>query len=464
MRNPPHSEEDAHRYSSHGQTRRDDRELHEGVAPYAKGGFHPDSSDVPSRRPPADVPHCTIGPVEQSVHAIEHRTRRHRDEKLHRSARRSSSADATAVSQPRRGLERNASQKPSSQQTQFLEVELQTARRENSTKDDEIKLLKRDLYNAQTEDNHYRRKDAHSQELLDTQRRELQGARTFLNTTDLYSGGDIIEMLNTLNSEIFQAVAIITDATEGARPGGGRYRCSDDASAIEMVLGDEMRMLLQGNGTEGENIAIIQAALQTSLNIASEHICRLWSINGLLDTSLNAVYAQIRAQQDQVLVSGTWRSLTRAQTKRLAYQDQGVLGHIVERMKVILVVARRWPCGDSESSRQITSMIFEKVSTILTLLARLDEAMNERVTSTDMMLCVPGLGTSFDAQNMEDADGGESSSGTVLFVTEMGLMRVDKDPAGRDKVAVLLKPKVFLQESFIKQETPKVRAEVQRRK
>ncbi|KAF9026679.1 hypothetical protein BDP27DRAFT_1437440 [Rhodocollybia butyracea] len=106
MRNPPHSEEDAHRYSSHGQTRRDDRELHEGVAPYAKGGFHPDSSDVPSRRPPADVPHCTIGPVEQSVHAIEHRTRRHRDEKLHRSARRSSSADATAVSQPRRGLEK----------------------------------------------------------------------------------------------------------------------------------------------------------------------------------------------------------------------------------------------------------------------------------------------------------------------------------------------------------------------
>ncbi|KAF9068280.1 hypothetical protein BDP27DRAFT_1327384 [Rhodocollybia butyracea] len=450
MRNPPHSAGDSHHHSSHGHARRDDYESHEGTY-YARGSAHPDSSSV--RRPHRTI---GVGPVEQNVHTLEHRTGRHTDERPHRSSRRSSSVDATAASQPRRGLERNTSRKLLSQQTQSLEVELQRAQRENCTKDDEIGLLKRHLSNVQTENDHYRTKDAHNQQLLDTQRQELQGARAFLGTTDSYSGGDIIEMLSTLNSEIFQAAAVITDATERAHPGDGSYRHSGYAPAVEEIrktLGDEVGTLLQGDGIGGESIAIVQAALQTSLNINLKDICLCWSTDGLVGKALKDVYIQIRAQQDQVLVSGTWRSLTRAQSKRHVYHDQGLFGRVVERIKVIF-----------KSERQILSMVFEKVSTILELLARLDEAMNERVTSTDMMLYVPDLGTPFNAQIMEDADGGELSSGTVLFVSEMGLMRVDKDPAGRDKSTVLLKPRVFLQESFFKQETTKaVGSKVQRR-
>jgi alanyl-tRNA synthetase len=183
-----------------------------------------------------------------------------------------------------------------------LEEELQKARRENRTKDDEIEHLKRRLSSAQKEIDHYRTKDADSQELLDTQRQELQRARAFLNTTDSYSGGDIIEMLHTLNSEVFQAVAIIIDTIEETHPSDGGYCFADEGSAVEKIegaLGDEVRVLLQRNGVEGDDIAIVQAALQTILNIALEHVCRLWFNGPLVDQVLKDVYGQIRAQQGQ---------------------------------------------------------------------------------------------------------------------------------------------------------------------
>ncbi|KAF9068278.1 hypothetical protein BDP27DRAFT_1448477 [Rhodocollybia butyracea] len=464
MRNPSHSEGDSRHYSSHGNARIDDRELREGNPPCAEGSFHPKSSSVPAYRP---VRHYTTAPVEQNVHAIKPHTGHYTDEVSHGSSRRSLSAHATAASEslPRRDPERNTIRESSSQQIRLLEAELEKARRENHTKDNEIKLLKRHLSNAQTENNHYRRKDTHSQELLDTQRQELQGTRAFLNMFDSYSGGEIIEMLNTLNAEIFQAAAAITDMTERARRDGGSHRRSDDTSVVEVgrTLGDEVGELLQGIEIGGESVAIVQAALQTSLNIAANCICRSWSKEGSVGKALNDVYVQIRAQQDQALVSGIWKSLTRAQSKRHVYKDHGVLAQVVEGLQVILVVAKLWPCGGSESEGLISSMIFKKVTIILGLLARLDEAMNERITSTDMMLYVPALGLPFNAQIMEDESGGESSSGTVLLVAEMGLMRVDKDSLGGAKRTVLLKPKVFLRESFVKQETTKaVVSEVQR--
>ncbi|KAF9068281.1 hypothetical protein BDP27DRAFT_1448480 [Rhodocollybia butyracea] len=474
MHGPPHSEKDSRHYSSHGHMRRDDRELCEGSTHRAEGSFHPDSSfHVPVRHPHKDAHLRTIGPVEQNVHTIGSCIGHHTDEMWRRS---SHGSDATPASESlsRRGPERNATQEPSTQQIRLLEAELLNAQRENRTKDDEIERLKRRLSSAHKDIGHYRRKDAHNQELLDTQRQELQGTRAFLNMFDSYSGGDIIEMLNTLNAEIFQAAAAITDMTERARRDGGSHRRSDDASVVEVrrTLGDEVGVLLQRIEIGGESVAIVQAALQTSLNIAVKRICRSWSKEGSVGKALNDVYVQIRAQQDQALVSGIWKSLTRAQSKRHVYKDHGVLAQVVEGLQVILVVAKLWPCGGSESEGRINSMILEKVTTILGLLARLDEAMNEHVTSTDMMLYVPALGIPFNAQIMEDEDGGESSSGggesssgTVLLVAEMGLMRVDKDSAGPDKRTVLLKPKVLLQESFVKPEATKaVRAEVQRRK
>ncbi|KAF9068283.1 hypothetical protein BDP27DRAFT_1364175 [Rhodocollybia butyracea] len=505
MHSSIYSEEDSRHHSGHGHAQRDDRERN---TRWDEGSFHPDSSsDVPVSSPHADDCSDTVRPVEQNFHAIgpraghpSHTDERsyedgqspmayemtvsqsgrsaevslpgpvkqdlhavelspiahHTNERSHGNRPQFSSADAAELAPQSARPARNTTAEPPSQQMRSLEAELLTARRENRTKNDENERLKRRLSSAQKEIAYYRKKDAHSQELLETQRRELQGALAFLNTIDAYSGGDIIDMLNALNSEIFQGAAIITDSLDGARPGGGSYRRSDEASEVEEIrraLGDEVRVLLQEDGTEGENIAINQAALQTSLNIALEQICRRWSNNDSADQALNDVYVQIRAQQGQVLVPGTWRSLTRAQTKPLVYQNPGLLEHIVGQMKAILVVAEWWPYRDSESERQIASMARKKVSAILELLAKLDEAMNERVTSTDMMLYVPALGVPFDAQTMEDADGGESSSGTVLLVPEMGLKRVAKNSAGRDETTVLLKPKVYLRESLVKQKT-----------
>lgn len=82
--------------------------------------------------------------------------------------------------------------------------------------------------------------------------------------------------------------------------------------------------------------------------------------------------------------------------------------------------------------------------------------MAERITSTDMSLYLPSLEATFDARRMEDANGREqgqgddSSSEVVLFVSDLGLIKMDRDAQSKcTKTTWLLKPKVVLQASFI---------------
>ncbi|KAJ3920872.1 hypothetical protein F5877DRAFT_37128 [Lentinula edodes] len=331
-----------------------------------------------------------------------------------------------------------------------MEAQLGSVERYSRKQKIEIGELRKRLINEQAATAHYQTKDAHSRELLDARMKELQGARAFLNTSDMYSGADIVSMVKSLNGEIFQAAASITDTIVGFM--SSQVSLENDPWAVDIVsktLGEEVATLLQHNhAVLDEHMTLVQIALQAGLNQWSQYVLCLWAMPGEANDAINGAFAGIQMQQKQAVVYRTWRSLTKAQTKHTVYQNPGLHEHIAEIVKAILIVAGWWPSRSSEIVARIESTIRGRISAIVLLLEKLDIAMTQ-ITSMDLTLEMPTPGVHFDTRRMQDEDGKRSlTDETVLCTSEIGLMMKSVDIDGRSEEAILLKPKVVFRSAF----------------
>ncbi|KAJ3815433.1 hypothetical protein F5876DRAFT_72071 [Lentinula aff. lateritia] len=330
---------------------------------------------------------------------------------------------------------------------QKMEAQLGNAQHCLRKQENEIGELRKHLMNEQAAAVRYRKKDAHNRELLDTRMKELQGARAFLNTSDMHSGADIVSMVKTLNAEIFQAAASITDTIVDFMSGQVSLEKNLHHSwAVDIVsktLGEEVATLLHDHDVAvDEHMTLVQIALQAGLNQRSQYVLCLWALPGEVNDAINGAFAGIQMQQKQAVVYRTWRSLTKAQTKRTVYQDPRLHKYFAGIVKALLIVAGWWPSQSSEIAARIESNIRGRISAIVLLLEKLDTAMTQ-ITSMDLTLEMPTPGVNFDAQRMQDEDGkGSLIDKTVLFTSEIGLKMKSVDIDGRSEEAVLLKPKV----------------------
>lgn len=182
---------------------------------------------------------------------------------------------------------------------QEMEVQLGDAQHCWRKQKNEIGELRKHLMNEQAAAAHYKTKDAHSRELLDARMKELQGARAFLNTSDIYSGADIVSMVKSLNGEIFQAAASITDTIVGFM--SSQVSLENDSCAVDIVsktLGEEVAMLLQHNhAVLDEHMTLVQIALQAGLNQRSQYVLCLWAISEEANDAINGAFAGIQMQQ-----------------------------------------------------------------------------------------------------------------------------------------------------------------------
>ncbi|KIK58159.1 hypothetical protein GYMLUDRAFT_60747 [Collybiopsis luxurians FD-317 M1] len=330
---------------------------------------------------------------------------------------------------------------------QDLQFELRQTQRENQMKNDQMNDLQYQLSVAQTDIHRSQQKLAENQELLDARRRELEGAQAFLNTTDAYSGAEIVGMVKGFNAEVFQVAAFITDTIEESFHPRQSKGCDSESLAVtEKYLGPRVVSFLRhiaGAALE-DQVTVVQNALQSGLNCLSYKVLRQWSTDADANDAFNKVYSGIRARTNQTVISGTWRSLTRAHIKHAVYHHDHILQNFGKLVQAVLTVAGWWPEKDSE----VETIIDKQVSRIVELLAKLDEAMTERIISMEMMLKFPHPGTGFNSREMEDADGGRKTlDGTVLFVSEVGLEKIDSKD-GKFQSTVLLKSKVLLEEAF----------------
>lgn len=81
----------------------------------------------------------------------------------------------------------------------------------------EVRALREQLQGAEE-------KQGQMGKLLEVRTADLKGVQAFLTTADLYSGSEIIAMVESLNDEIFQAAAFMAELLESDSATGWRDR------------------------------------------------------------------------------------------------------------------------------------------------------------------------------------------------------------------------------------------------
>ncbi len=134
--------------------------------------------------------------------------------------------------------------------------------------------------------------------LSDTRGKELHGAQMFLTKADSLSVSELIQKVNALNEEIFQAAASLGDFII-------RYRWDIPDADLQVrqkgssdVLGTPLIQILTTEAQkqdEPANPLLVQITLQVLLTSFCASMIRTWSHDDSTDSYLQKLYDQIRA-------------------------------------------------------------------------------------------------------------------------------------------------------------------------
>lgn len=184
---------------------------------------------------------------------------------------------------------------------------LQSTQSHNQVLGDQVKTQSREAQSLKEEMAQVRTRHAQTLELLEARTLELKGAEAFLTKADALSGADVITMLNTLNSEIYQTAALVAESFEFTRKKGGEEGMSEGvaggeqpadmedvyASATE-ILGSRMVELLKSS-EHHEDPTLIQIAFQAGMSAYSNWIVTSWYFEDPEDEHLlSEIYARVR--------------------------------------------------------------------------------------------------------------------------------------------------------------------------
>lgn len=135
--------------------------------------------------------------------------------------------------------------------------------------------------------------------LLESRTQELKGAQAFVTKADSYSGADVIALVKSLNEEIFQLSAFMTDDL----PMSGDVPPTGDEHMIEeknlgQYLGARLCIALVSM-VHADDPTALQFALQCFLARASKHIIGTWTVDDSLPDILT-LYGKVRDEGEDI--------------------------------------------------------------------------------------------------------------------------------------------------------------------
>ena len=326
----------------------------------------------------------------------------------------------------------------------------------------DISALKEQLRRAEAN-------NSQTTQLLDVRTAELEGAQVFLAKADSFAGADLIKMVESLNAEMFQGAALMSEELEfdevEERNGRSNTQIMERA---KILLGSVMFSQLLAKPPTVDPLPL-QLALQAIMIMRCTQIIQSLCPMGYRDHNnfLKKIYAGIQASgkhsihwttaanskltalPEEQAVAGRWRAMTQAQLR----PSQSYAPHIAEDLVNVLIV-----CGLSTSNSKyqiIIQDIEDRMSLLEKAALQLKVALNEGVTSIDIEPFYVSTRAQFDPTNMDDAYG-DSRTGVrtrgdgerIMCTTDMGLGRVLTKPSVDGQVQsyydVILKPKVVL--------------------
>ncbi|KAI0704714.1 hypothetical protein C8Q76DRAFT_820428 [Earliella scabrosa] len=310
--------------------------------------------------------------------------------------------------------------------------------------------LERTLANAQQE-----RRNIGT--LLETRTAELRDAQAYLTMVDDVTDRDVLDLVHTLNSRIYQTSATIADTFQG------RYSCQPgseqaaDQACMQLeqaqALGPELLHALRTADHSADSV-LVQTALQGLMY--TRWLCATWDFHLTEPGFLQGLYKHIKAHEPQS-VSGRWRALTRLHVKELApdaHKRQTLAADtLAEHIAHILVV-----CGVPVPHQPLLAAVMGDFADALHEVVRLSlefqHVTGERIVSRDLCAVYARSGELFDATCMTDewadpkARVRVAEKVTVLCTTQLGLLREESRAPGVKEgpleSTVLLKPQVVL--------------------
>ncbi|KAG7091388.1 hypothetical protein E1B28_010426 [Marasmius oreades] len=331
--------------------------------------------------------------------------------------------------------------------------QLDRAMKDNDSLKSEVKRLKLHYENQNMELQQVKEKREADQVLLLQRTKELQEAQTYLTSTRTASGADIIRKVESLNAEILQAAASITDALSldeavSMTTNGGLNGIVD--KELRLFIGEEIMAALAHHPGADDLDTIIQSGLQYLMVHHCHTLINSWSLEG--SEYLAYIYGRIRSKE-RPSVAGRWRFMTKAQSKYAQYDMlENRTGEFM--FDSIRLMIAEW-IRDKEHEAHLIKIIEQKLRTVLNMAMAIDRIIGVDVVMEDWEVFYARPGMAFEQEIMDDVfrnphDSGETE-GLVLCPTGLGLRRTEDTPNGESEGwQVMLKGKTLLDSAFKK--------------
>ncbi|KAJ7714969.1 hypothetical protein DFH07DRAFT_369310 [Mycena maculata] len=288
--------------------------------------------------------------------------------------------------------------------------------------------------------------------LVEEQRAQLRSTEIYMTRTDSWSGQQIIQAVQDLNSEIIQLAASAIELCTFDSKGPSTPQAMQDTSAR---LGPNLAGLLSARERNIQDPTLVGLALQAAMATCITRAMSSFAL-GLPSKSeviLSQIYSHMFVAEPQP-TSARWRALTHRHVHTLY---PGLTDYAAEELRETIC---RWTSDilvsaaathESTSRGWIRETFGEQIGRMVKSVAGIATICREEILSTNFSLFIVEPGQIFDERMMQDAFGDYGASqGAVLATTELGLRRMTrKSVAGREddrtvEQQLLVRPKVIL--------------------
>lgn len=291
------------------------------------------------------------------------------------------------------------------------------------------------------------------------ERAQSRGLETFLNKIDLWSGAQIIQAVQDLNSEILQFAASATELCTFSKQRPNSAKVTQASSEVATRLGAALSRLL-ATRDHSQDPMLVQLALQGCISYCISRALSSFCIGyqSKANITLTQIYTHMFYSEPQP-TSSRWRALTHKHIHELHPElNEYAINEMTETifrwsLDIFLISGSTNPQPNPASRENFRARFGAQVKRISKAACRLAQVTKEEIMSANFEVIAADSGQLFDGQEMMDAfeDYG-SSDGVVLCTTELGLRcstrkATSNVPDSEESIdrRILLRPKVVLE-------------------
>ncbi|KAG0706766.1 hypothetical protein DFH29DRAFT_995633 [Suillus ampliporus] len=280
------------------------------------------------------------------------------------------------------------------------------------------------------------------------ERAHSRSLETFLNKIDLWSGAQVIQAVQDLNSEILQFAASATELCTFSKQRPNSAKVTQASSEVATRLGTALSCLL-ATRDHSQDPMLVQLALQGCISYCISRALSSFCIGyqSKANITLTQIYTHMFQTEPQP-TSSRWRALTH---KHIHELHPELNDYAINEMTGNHLPTNPQP--NPASRENFRGRFGAQVKRISKAACRLAQVTKEEIMSANFEVIAADSGQSFDGQEMTDAfeDYG-SSDGVVLCTTELGLRCSARKATGDMSASeehidrrILLRPKVVLE-------------------